>query len=419
MSKKRVTRHNGRAGKDGVYKANHNDRAFNTENADHIDEERSERNIYWDCYHGTIQATQKFNEKGADITFADVERAFYFQQYDDYLTGQHERNAKTRHTERNRSVDDLLNDKRCCPEESIFQIGTIEDSVSPAELTAVFAEFIMEMDKRFGENVHVIDWALHLDEATPHIHERHVFDYKNQYGEIQPAQEKALEALGFELPEPDKKPGRYNNRKMVFDAACRVLLFDICKSHGVHLEEEPEYGGRKYLEKQDFILAKQKEQLAQQSGLLHEQEQKLEELTLKVEDVETLIDEVSDAAYDKAVEVVTDSVREKTQQENVEVISDYRDWLMEPERKAPLDKRDYAVKRLDKVIEKIMGAAGKVMTKIQQSLMQPEVKKAGTEEIKKKAKESLLGRLKENKKTVAERETNRRKPEERKQNMEL
>ena len=35
------------------------------------------------------------------------------------------------------------------------------------------------------------------------------------------------------------------------------------------------------------------------------QEQKLEELTLKIEDVETLLDDVSDAAYDKAVEVVT------------------------------------------------------------------------------------------------------------------
>ena len=46
---------------------------------------------------------------------------------------------------------------------------------------------------------------------------------------------------------------------------------------------------------------KQKEQLAAQ-------EQKLEELTLKIEDVETLLDDVSDAAYDKAVEVVTDTV---------------------------------------------------------------------------------------------------------------
>lgn len=53
------------------------------------------------------------------------------------------------------------------------------------------------------------------------------------------------------------------------------------------IEEEPEYGGRKYLEKQDYILAKQKEQLALQA-------EKLEELVMKIEDVENLIDEVSE-----------------------------------------------------------------------------------------------------------------------------
>ena len=55
---------------------------------------------------------------------------------------------------------------------------------------------------------------------------------------------------------------------------------------------------------------KQKEQLTAQ-------EQKLEELTLKIEDVETLLDDVSDVAYDKAVEVVTDTVRQETHKEDI------------------------------------------------------------------------------------------------------
>ena len=67
------------------------------------------------------------------------------------------------------------------------------------------------------------------------------------------------------------------------------IRFDIAKRHGLHLEQEPSYGGREYLEKQDYILMKQKEQLAAQ-------EQKLEELTLKIEDVDNLIDEVSSVA---------------------------------------------------------------------------------------------------------------------------
>ena len=120
-----------------------------------------------------------------------------------------------------------------------------------------------------------MDWALHLDESTPHIHERHVFDCENKYGEVAPQQEKALEALGFDLPDPNKPLSRRNNRKITFDAACRKMLFEIAKRHGLELEEEAEYGNRKYLEKQDFILAKQKEQLAAQQS-------KLDELTLKV-----------------------------------------------------------------------------------------------------------------------------------------
>ena len=50
-----------------------------------------------------------------------------------------------------------------------------------------------EITERFGTHVHILDWALHLDENTPHIHERHVFDCKNRYGELCPQQEKALE----------------------------------------------------------------------------------------------------------------------------------------------------------------------------------------------------------------------------------
>ncbi|WP_181978165.1 hypothetical protein [Solobacterium moorei] len=141
----------------------------------------------------------------------------------------------------------------------------MEQSVPPMVLGQIAAEFFEEFDRHFGEHIHILDWALHLDEATPHIHERHAFDCENRYGEIQPQQEKVLEALGFDLPHPDQNKGKLNNREMTFDAACRAMLFDICKRHGLHLDQEPEYGGRAYLEKQDYILMKQKEQMAEQA----------------------------------------------------------------------------------------------------------------------------------------------------------
>ena len=276
---------------------------------------------------------------------------FYEIHYSHFVENQNARNAKIRHTERNRTIEDLLAGKKTCPEETIYQFGTLDEHASVEDLVLVVTEFMSEFHERFGTHVHLLDWALHLDESTPHIHERHVFDCENKYGEIAPQQEKALEALGFDLPNLDKPLSRRNNRKITFDAACRKMLFEIAKRHGLELEEEAEYGNRKYLEKQDFILAKQKEQLAAQQS-------KLDELTLKVNDMETLIDEVSAAAYDKAVEVVTDVVRTETRKEDM----------------------------LNKFLKTMQTTAAR----LQEKLLKPEVRQKGKEQVKEKARDSVL-----------------------------
>ena len=247
----------------------------------------------------------------------------------------------------------------------------------------IVTEFIEAFKTKFGEHVHVLDWALHLDESTPHIHERHVFDCENKYGEVAPQQEKALEALGFDLPDPDKPLSRRNNRKITFDAACRKMLFEIAKRHGLELEEEAEYGNRKYLEKQDFILAKQKEQLAIRQS-------KLDELTLKVSEMETLLEDVSAAAYDKAVEVVTDVVRTETRKEDMRMIEDTKKWVLSPERKAPQPTREYAAHRLDTVLDKFLKTMQTTAARLQEKLVKPEARQKGKEQVKEKARDSVL-----------------------------
>ena len=207
------TRYNGRArqyiaGKNGVYNPKHNDRGFDIENSEHIDADRANQNIYWDCYTGFSSAKIREHDKENDYSFEKIEQLYYFEHYADHIQAQNERNEKTRHTERNRTVTDLLTNNKTCPKESIYQIGTIDESVSGELLARIVTEFFAEMEEKFGTHVHILDWALHLDEGTPHIHERHVFDCKNNYGELCPQQEKALEELGVPLPNPDKKKGR-------------------------------------------------------------------------------------------------------------------------------------------------------------------------------------------------------------------
>lgn len=431
----KLTRHNGRAGKNGAYNPKHNDRRFDVANSEHIDMERTRQNIYWDCYTGLSSALTRERGGENDYSFEKIERIYYYEHYADHVQAQNERNEKNRHPERNRTVDDLLTNNKTCPEESIYQIGTVEESV-PGELLAEIAvEFFAEMEERFGSHVHILNWALHLDEGTPHIHERHVFDCENRYGELCPQQEKALEELGVTLPDPDKKKGRNNNRKQTFDAECRKMLFRICAKHSLHLQIEPSYGGRGYLEKQDFIIEKQREMLSAQGETLvkntraiAEQEKKLDKaakavsekekelekqeeligekkrelsekqealatVIMKVADIESLVEEVADTAYEKACEVVTDTVRAETQKEDIRAVEEYKKWLASPERKAPKEKRDFAVKCLNTIQEQIKNAAQKALRKVQSALQKPEVSRVNKEQIKEKARESIRDRL--------------------------
>ena len=409
----KLTRHNGRSGKHGTYNPRHNDRRFDLENSEHIDSERARKNMYWDCYRGFTTHDFRESPEQPDFSFEEIERMYYYEHYSDHVDAQNARNEKTRHIERNRTVDDLLKNNKTCPEESIYQIGTMEESIPPGTLALIVSEFYEEFERRFGSHIHILDWALHLDEGTPHIHERHVFDCKNRYGELCPQQEKALEELGVELPDPSKPKGKHNNRKQTFDAVCRTMLFDISRKHGVHLEQEPSYGGRVYLEKQDYILMKQKEQLAAQ-------EQKLEELTLKIEDVDSLIDEVSSVAYDKAVELVTDEVKTMTHQEDIDMIEDTKVWLQSPERKAPKKERDYAVARLDGVVRRIRKAMQSTLEKVKTTLLHADKKKAVTEEIKKQTKPSIVEALRRGMEEQRKKDSEKQAQEkQKKQNMEL
>ena len=457
----KLTRHNGRAGKHGTYNPKHNDRSFDLANSEHIDPERVQQNIYWDCYNGIRSALQPKDVDSLADTFEEVEKLYYKLHYTNFTERQNERNAKIRHTERNRSPEDLLTSKKTCPEESIYQLGTLESHASPKELFQIATEFMDEFHERFGKHVHILDWALHLDEGTPHIHERHVFDCENKYGEIAPQQEKALEALGFELPKLDKPLGRYNNRKITFDAACRTMLFEIAKRHGLEPDEVPEYGGRAYLEKQDYILKKQNERIAEQKkelqeqsiqyvGLLEDcrnqrdeyaelfnqairqseeisknnekiksQENELEELFSQWVDVNDLFNDAVNGSYDQAVLAVSDVGLNKALQEAVNEIDQHLEWLMEPERIADFRTRKYAEEQILCLRKNIIGAIKSLLSRGTQFFYIPEVKKAAMEQIEEDSRPSVLQKLQRRQEEINQREQTRTKPKKRSHGMEL
>ena len=388
--KMRASRHNGRSGKHGVYDVKHNDRNFDVANSEHIDAERTKLNVYWDCYQGYCLNGDTSERK---MTFTEIEKAYYFEHYGDHVDAQNERNEKAGHAERNRTTDDVLKNNKTCPEESILQLGNIDCSVTPDVLAKVVAEFFEEFEKRYGSHVHILDWALHLDEATPHVHVRQVYDALNKYGELCPQQEKALEELGFELPDPTKKRSRFNKRKMCFDAECRKLFLDIGQKNGVELEYEPEYGGASYLEKQDYIIENQQKRIAKMQAAL-------DDITLKVLDMENMVEQIADDAYEKACEVVADTVAEHTRAEDIAELRSYKKWLTSDERKTPKDKRDFVGKCLDNLEARFRKMAQAVAKKVLGALQSPQIKEQKKEEIKERARVSVRERLAEHQKQV-------------------
>ncbi|MBO4844813.1 MAG: serine/arginine repetitive matrix protein 2 [Lachnospiraceae bacterium] len=379
----RATRHNGRSGSHGTYNVKHNDRNFDVKNSDHIDEVRTQKNVYWDCYQGTVEERA--------LTFSEVEKKFYEERYGCYVLAQNLRNEEARHAERNRSIDDVLQNKKTCPEETLLQLGNIDKTVDVETLIKISQEYFEEFDKRFGSNIHILDWALHLDESTPHIHERHVFDATNQYGEICPMQDKALEELGIGLPDPDKPKGRYNNRKMTFDATCRELFLKICKKHGLEMEMEPIYGGASYLEKADYIVQKlrtENERLTQENEQL---QIKNDELVMKISDVEELIDDITNSTYDKACEVVTAVVKDETQKADLKLLKEVEkkmedEFLLPPTKKIVSDV-------FERIRQKFNKARQTMLTAIKKTLANEETRHKNVETIKDNAREGIKKKL--------------------------
>lgn len=373
----RVSRHNGRSGSHGTYNPKHNDREFDVDKADGVKDDMTPYNIYWNCIDKRLVRHKDLSEK--DLSFTEAERQFYEIAYGDFLLKQNERHIASRHKERCRTMDDIRGNPKTCPEETIYQIGDKDSHVNPDILAKVAVEFFNEHQKRYGDHVHILNWSLHLDESTPHIHERHVFDVINQHGERCPKQEQACKEMGFELPDPSAKQGRYNNRKMSYDRECRQLLLDICWKHGLSIEEEPIYGGKEYLEKQEYINEKLNAEI--------DDKQK------KLDDIDSLVKEVSDIAYEKACEALVEPIVNESHKENNKVIEEYKTWLMSDERKAPEETRAYASERISRIQERLSNAKTTVISAIRKVFRLPDRKKAYTAQIEKAVKPSIMEKL--------------------------
>lgn len=227
----RATIHNGRTSHLGAFTPKHNDRSFNISHAEHIDPERVKLNRYW-------------NWTGKETTFEDAERAFYEKYIRQHLDAQNSRYRAQRHAERAKTMDEYRRSPQTCPEEVILQIGKLGDTI-PADMMARIIQEQINWEQQQFPGVKVLDVALHMDEqGAPHIHERRAWIYTDKDGNLAISQNRSLEQMGVELPNPDKPRSRFNNRKQVFSRMCREHLLQICREHGLEIEEIPQENSR-------------------------------------------------------------------------------------------------------------------------------------------------------------------------------
>lgn len=228
----RATIHNGRTSNLGAFTPKHNDRNFNINHAEHIDPERVKNNKYWNW------------TGNPETTFEAAEIAFYEKHISAHLEAQNSRYRAQRHAERAKTMDEYRKSPQTCPEEVILQIGKLGDTI-PADMMARIIQEQINWEQKQFPGVKVLNVALHMDEqGAPHIHERRAWVYTDRDGNLAISQNKSLEQMGVELPNPDRPRGRFNNRKQTFSKRCREHLLQICREHGLEIEEIPQEKSR-------------------------------------------------------------------------------------------------------------------------------------------------------------------------------
>lgn len=240
----RVSQHSGRQGS-----ARHNDRSFlagrseawRQEHAPHIDPERTDDNVVW-TWDGQTDVEAS-------------ERAWYAQEYQRAQEATNARYAREGHSDRCKSTDQLYEGRLTRPEEMILQVGTQADGIDPAEFAQAVDRYLDKLDEwdtAHGGHMHILSIALHVDESSPHLHIRRVWDYTDRDGLCRLGQAKALQAAGVPLPDPNKPTGRFNNRKMTFDNMARSWWQECCREQGWDIETDARPDMR-HKSKQDYI----------------------------------------------------------------------------------------------------------------------------------------------------------------------
>ena len=283
MAKMRTMQHNSRANSKGrTHGTKHNDRDFDTDLADNIDQEKSQDNVYWHLYQ----------DEDPEMTFTEAELKFYTETFGEQLQKTNDNYLRQSHPERCKDMATWKMARQNAPEETVLQIGKMEGHADAATLMDCFQEYnrrLEQWNQEHGRPFTQLSYALHVDEAVPHIQTRRVWHYQDDKGMTRIGQEKALAKAGVELPDPNWNETRRNNRKVAFDKMTRGMWLEVLQERGLDIEQIPVPDGKHNREKEEMIRDKYQE-ISDETARL---EEKREDLTAQLQE--------KNLAYNKAV----------------------------------------------------------------------------------------------------------------------
>lgn len=242
--KVRVTMNNARKGQNGIFLAKHSDGEQGKA------AQMGGLLTKWSC--AADQSTP----------FEKVEADFYEEHFRAGLDCQNAKHKKAGHKKRIKTMDEYRENINYCPECTLFYLGDKDGHVDARVLLACVAEFLNWREKHFPL-VRSLDFALHVEDGAPHIHERHVWIGHDEQGNEVAEQGKALAEMGVLPPDPSAEITRANNPKMTYTAICREKLQEIATAHGVELMTEPREKGKQGRTQARYITEKLKEEARQ------------------------------------------------------------------------------------------------------------------------------------------------------------
>lgn len=277
----KATYHNGRATKDGlVFNANHNTNHKTRGEQKHIDHEKTMENVVWARDINNINSPKLIRQIGS-FDAKSYELQFYKERYGAARERKNQDYIKSGHKADVRTMEQVIESKKTAPLETVFQIGKEGEHVSPEQLESIFKSFTVWMQQQYGNNLDILDVALHVDEATPHIHSRCVLYGRDKDGNRDINQTAAFKELGIERPDLTKKQGKYNCPLMTFTERNREKFYEICEEYGIGIDKEVKSKSQKHLDILEYKTQQEEEkarEAAQRAEAYINYEQELKEI---------------------------------------------------------------------------------------------------------------------------------------------